>query len=129
MVEFLCDSGGNQLVLLREDEKLHRCATCVHHTVEHEVLYHHGTKTEHDFVDSVDWFAELRNEETAADDDKVDTDEHLSEREVVELIHAGGDDICPSRGAIVEEDNCQRCASEAASDDERHEFLSVAEYA
>ena len=129
MVEFLCDSGGNQLVFLREDEELHRCATCVHHSVEHEVLDDHSTKTEHNLIDPVDGFAEFGNEKTAADDKQVDTYQHLSQREIVELVHAGSNDVGSSRGAIVEEDYCQGSTREAASDDERHEFLSVAEYA
>ena len=128
MIELLCYRGGNLLMLPREDEELHRCATCVHHPVEHEVLDDHGAQTEHNLIDPVDGLAEFGNEKTAADDKQVDTYQHLAKREIVELVHTSSNDVRSSGRTVVEEYDCQGCSCEATSYDKRHELLSIAKY-
>ena len=128
VIEHLCYRGGNLLMLPREDEELHRCTTCVHHSVEHEVLDDHGAQTEHNLIDPVDWLAEFGNEKTAADDKQVDTYQHLAKREIVELVHTSSNDVRSSGRTVVEEYDCQRRASEATSYDKRHELLPIAKY-
>ena len=107
VVELGADGVGNLLVFLREDEELHGGALAVVDEVEHEVFDDHGAESEHDHRGALEDGTEGGDEETGADDDEIDEDEHGAERHVVELVDGGGDDVAATGGAVVDEHDAE----------------------
>ena len=71
---------------------------------------------------------ELGEEQTAADDEDIDSHQNLSEGDVPVFVDAGCNDVRTARAAVVEEDDGQSGTGKAAADDQRHEVLSLAEH-
>ena len=76
MIHLRTDGIRYLLPFLGEDHKLHRLSLTVVDIVEHVVLYHHGTESEYHHIGTFQKGTELRDEETAADDDKVEEEQY-----------------------------------------------------
>ena len=72
MFHFCAYLIGYLLPFLRKNHELHRLSFFVHDIVEHEIFDDHGTETEHNHLQPFQVGTKLWDEETAADDDKVD---------------------------------------------------------
>ena len=70
---------GYLLPFLRENQELYRLPLTVHDIVEHEILNKHRAETEHNHLCTLEVCAELRDEETAADDDEIDENKNSAE--------------------------------------------------
>ena len=79
MIRLAADGLGNLLVMLGENHELDRLALAVHDIVEHEVLDNHRTETESHHRHSFQERTELRNEQTAADDDEIHENENRAQ--------------------------------------------------
>ena len=131
MIHLCADGIGYLLIFLAEYHELHTLSLGIHHIVEHQVLYHHGTETEYHLSDGIyrrEFRFRIEDEEGTAHDDEVHEDEHTSQRDVMVFVHDGGDDIRSSRTSIVQEDDGERQACKQTADDERHEVLSLSQH-
>ena len=125
MVHFRADGIGYLLPFFREYHELYRLPSGVHHIVEHEVLECHHAEAEHHLMGPFDVVAELWEEHTRADDTEIDGNQHRTQRYVVVLVHAGGNDVRTTRRAVMQEHRSQCYTCDDTTDDHRHEVLSL----
>ena len=115
----LVDMLADLLILVADDEELHRLACAVDYLVQDEA----GDEQRHVAIDHL--FPIVQYQVAGRDDGQVHDAHHLSQRDVAVLMHHGGDDIRAARATVVGEGNADAASAECRSQHASHERLVV----
>ena len=118
-MQFVDKCIGNLLVLLGEDEELHRLAHAVHDPIDSGRADERVAQAEEDLLQT----AYLGKEVTARDSHYIAHEQDASHRQVLELVDNHSHNVRTAGRAVVEEDDAQGCAVEDTSEHHRHERI------
>ena len=107
------------LILVGNDEELHRTASGVHHLVDTESRHvEHHVAVDH-------LLPVFQHQIRRGDDDHVTDEDHASEGDVTVFVDDGRDDIRTTRGTVRSQSKTYARAAEHGTDDGSHERLVV----